>query len=295
MDNIPALFDEATPFENTTGRNDRYEYAKVRKGNTWFFLKSARKKELMPNIQREVVWSEFMNRIEAFYPDAHLFGPRVERRIGLDGIVFAFVDAPKVADHGNIEAWQRVLPQYATMLALFDTVSIGWKSDNLPNEPSRSDHPYELWKQWMGEHLDRYSRLPEARKRIESVHFVLTKCLQHGDMTPWQIFDTSDGWVVFDGEKCGTDLFRFTDLAYSYVRLSVTHDSPAAARELLRLFIEKQELSDEVVTKELIPVLLHRAVGGLSDAYRDNDEAAIYRGEALLTACIDKDTDFIRG
>ncbi len=295
MDNIPALFDEATPFENTAGRNDRYEYAKVRKGNIWYFLKTARDKKLIPNIQREVVWSEFMTRIEAFYPVSHLFGPKIERRIGLEGIVFSYIDAPVVAERGDIEAWQRVLPKYVDMLALFDTVSIGWKSENLPNEPSRSDRPYELWKHWMGEHIDRYARLPEAKKRIESVHFVLTKCLQHGDLTPWQIFDTQQGWVVFDGEKCGTDLFRFTDLAYGYVRLSVTYGSPVAARELLRLFSEKQSLSDDVLVKEFLPVLIHRAVGALSDAYRDGDEEAVSRGEGLLNACLDKDLSIIRG
>ncbi|MEO5690779.1 MAG: hypothetical protein ABIQ64_01185 [Candidatus Saccharimonadales bacterium] len=295
MDNIPALFDEAIAFENINGRNDRYEYAKVRKGNIWYFLKTARDKKLIPKIQREVVWSEFMNRIEAFYPSAHIFGPKVERRIGLSGIVFTNIDAPIVAERGDIEAWQRILPQYADMLALFDTVSVGWKSDNLPDEPSRSDHPYKIWEHWMGENIDRYPRMLEAKKNIESVHFILTKCLQHGDLTPWQIFDTKQGWIVFDGEKCGTDLFRFTDLAYGYVRLSVTYGSPAGACELLRLFIEKQDLTDEIVKKELLPVFLHRAVGGLSDAYRDNDEAAITRGEELLDACLDKDLSFIRG
>ena len=181
---IPALFDEVISFENTRGKNDRFEYAKVRKGNQWFFLKNARSKELTSNIQREVVWVEFMNRVEAFYPDMHLFGPQIERRIGLDGLVFSFVDAPVVAEPGELETWQRILPRYADMLVTFDSIALNWKSEDLPDEPSRSEHVYTIWQQWLGDNIDRYPRLKEAKKRLESVHFILPKCLQHGDLTP---------------------------------------------------------------------------------------------------------------
>lgn len=294
--NIPALFEEVVPFTNTRGKNDRFDYAKVRKGNTWFFLKSAKTKEFVPNIQREIVWTEFMNRIEAFYPDSHLFGPKIERRIGLDGLVFAFVNAPVVAEPGELEAWQRVLRRYGEMLVIFDTVAVNWKAENLPDEPSRSDHVYVLWQRWLGDNIERYPRLPEAKKRLESVHFLLTKCLQHGDLTPWQIFDTGDSWVVYDGEKCGTDLFRYTDLAYGYARLYTMLNSPIAAQELLRAFIEKRGIEQEAFMKEFLPVLLHRAIGCMADAYNDQQtHDYVSAAEELVTAALDKNTTLIIG
>jgi hypothetical protein len=298
MDNprIPALFEEVVPFTNTRGKNDRFDYAKVRKGNTWFFLKSAKTKEFVSNIQREIVWTEFMNRIEAFYPDSHLFGPKIERRIGLDGLVFSYVNAPVVAEPGELEAWQRVLRRYAEMLVIFDTVAVNWKAENLPDEPSRSDHVYVLWERWLGDNIERYPRLPEAKKRLESVHFLLTKCLQHGDLTPWQIFDTGDSWVVYDGEKCGTDLFRYTDLAYGYARLYTTLGSPIAAQELLRTFIEKRAIEQDAFMKEFLPVLLHRAVGCMADAYNDQQtHDYVLAAEELVTACLDKNIPVITG
>lgn len=298
MDNttIPALFEEVIPFENVRGKNDRFEYAKVRKGNQWFFLKTARSKEFSPNIQREIVWVEFMNRVEAFYPNLHLFGPRIERRLGLDGLVFAYVDAPVVAEPGELEVWQRILPRYAEMLVMFDNIALNWKSENLPDEPSRSERVYSIWQEWLGDNIDRYPRLKEAKKRLESVHFILTKCLQHGDLTPWQIFDTPQGWVVYDGETCGTDLFRYTDLAYGYARLYAMLGSPVVARELLKLFLEMHQVDHDVFMKNFLPVLLHRAIGCMADAYNDQiTHDYVEYAEELVTACIDKDVARITG
>lgn len=294
MNNIPVLFEDVIPYENARGKNDRFEYAKVRKGNTWYFLKSARDKKYIPHIQREMVWCEFMNRIEAFYPDSHLFGPKIERRIGLDGLVFSFIDAPLVGEPNELEAWQRILPQYTDMLVLFDTVSVNWKSENLPDEPSRSEHAYALWQEWLGEHIDRYPRLDEAKKQVEAVHFTLTKCMQHGELTPWQIFDTGDNWIVFDGETCGTDLFRYTDLAYGYARLHTTLGSPIAAQQLLKLFIEKSGVEKDTFMKAFLPVLLHRAVGCMADVYKDPAaQDKVVSAEELVTAALDKDTSLI--
>ncbi len=294
--NIPPLFDEVVVMDNPRGKGDRFEYAKVRKGNTWYFYKNARTEAMIPNIQREIVWSEFMNRIEAFYPTARLFGPDIERRVGTTGIVLDYIDAPLVAEPGELDAWQRVIPRYAEMLVLFDTIALNWKSENLPDEPSRSDHVYPIWQEWLGESIDRYERLDEAHKRLESVHFKLTKCLQHGDLTPWQIFDLKGNWIVYDGEKCGTDLFRFTDLAYGYGRLYTTLGSRVTAQQLLREFMEHHAMEREQFMKEFLPVLIHRAVGCLADAYNDAPEHDyIELAEELLDAALDKNIAAITG
>lgn len=296
METIPALFEEILPIENTRGKNDRFEYAKARRGKSWYFVKMARAEKYIERIQRELVWSEFMNRIEAFYPEKHLLGPNVTRRIGISGIVFDFIDAPIVAEPGELEVWQRIIPRYADMLLTFDTVAQNWKSENLPKVPSRSEHVYELWQEWLGEHIERYPRLQEARKQLETTHFKLTKCLQHGDLTPWQIFSLEDAWIIYDGEACGTDLFRFTDLAYGYVRLYANLGSPIAAQELLKAFIAKHQMNEEQIMKEFMPVLVHRAVGALADAYRDQaTHDYVESAEELLGYAIDKNSDAVLG
>ncbi len=296
METIPALFEEVLPIENTRGKNDRFEYAKARRGKSWYFVKLARSDRYIERIQRELVWSEFMNRIEAFYPEKHLLGPNVTRRIGISGVVFDFIDAPVVAEPGELEVWQRIIPRYADMLLTFDTVAQNWKSENLPKVPSRSEHVYEIWQEWLGDNIERYPRLQEARKRLETTHFKLTKCLQHGDLTPWQIFDTPQGWVVYDGEACGTDLFRFTDLAYGYMRLHNNLGSPSAAQELLRTFIAGHSMSEQQIMKEFLPVLVHVAVGGVADAYRDQpSQDYVEAAEQLLDHALDKNTTALLG
>lgn len=293
---LKSLYDEIVPLQNKRGRNDRFAYAKVSKSGKSFFLKTALRGELVSNIQREVVWVEFMNRVDAFYPQAHFLGPTIERRIGTTGLVFNYIDAPSVAESDDLKKWQGSLPRYAEMLVTFDTVAINWKSENLPDEPSRSDRIYALWQEWLGDNIGKVPDLDAARKMVEAVNFKLTRCLQHGDLGPWQIFDTGKSWIVYDGEKCGTDLFRFTDLAYSYGWLYTKLQSPDTARQLLQLFIEGHTMKESELMKVFLPVLTHHAVGMLADAYNDVP-VSDYVEEAtqLLNACVEHDLEHIKG
>lgn len=290
---ISAVYDSITPLENTNGKHDRFAYARATKGPQVYFVKSAIRPDMQAHIQRELVWYEFMRRVEAFYPERHFRGMRVERRIGRDTLVYEYVDAAVVATANELEKWRAVMPRYALMLETFDNVATGWKSEDLPDEPSRTVDTYALWQEWLGSHIDDVKYLPAARKYVDIEKWKLKRMMQHGDLSPWQIFDIGGQWIVYDGERCGTDLFRFYDLAYAYTRLSATLHAPEAAAELLRQFlaVHTSESRDEFA-HQFLPVLTHRTIGVIADAY--NDQASNdYLREAthLLELCLGKKFD----
>ena len=293
---IPALFEERIVVKNPSGHDERYEYAKGRQGTAWYFVKTARSKRYNPHIQREVVWNEFMNRVEAFYPAGKFVGPRIERRIGEGGLVFDFVDAPLLADGDELIAWQANISRYAEMLETFDRVAVNWKAENLPDEPSRSLHIYSTWQGWLDGHLDEVKYLNKARHLVETASFKMTRCLQHGGpLTPRDIFVAGERWLVFDGEHCGSDLFRYTDLADGYARLYAYYGAKASATELLQNFMQRHERPREDFLEEFIPVLAHRSVALLSDAFADKTRDYVGDAEELLQLCVDTKIEKITG
>ncbi len=290
---IHAVYDSIEPLENTNGKNDRFAYARARKGPHEYFVKSAIRPDMLGHIQRELVWYEFMNRVEAYHPDRHFRGMRVERRIGRDTLVYEYIDAPVVATAGELEKWRSVMPRYALMLETFDSVAMGWKSEDLPDEPSRSVDTYRIWLEWLGDNTSKVKYLPAARKYFDIEKWKLRRTMQHGDLSPWQIFETEQDWIIYDGERCGTDLFRFYDLAYGFTRLFANLHAPDAAAELLRQFLtaHTSESRDEFI-RQFMPVLMHRTIGVLADAY--NDQAAndyVREATELLNLCLAKKFD----
>lgn len=294
---ISAVYDSITPLANQNGKNDRFEYARATKGPHVYFVKSAIRPDMQSHIQRELVWYEFMRRVEAYYPDRQFRGMRVERRIGRDALVYEYIDAEVVARAGELEKWQAVMPRYALMLETFDNVAAGWKSEDLPDEPSRSVDTYSIWLEWLGDNAGKVKYLPAARKYVDIEKWKLKRMMQHGDLSPWQIFDIDGAWIVYDGERCGTDLFRFYDLAYGVTRLYANLHAPAAAGELLRQFlaVHTSESRDEFV-RQFMPVLTHRTIGVIADAYHDqatNDY--VHESTELLELCLGKKFDELVG
>ncbi len=290
---VSAIYDTIEPLVNTNGKNDRFAYAKATKGSHTYFVKSALRHDMLAHIQRELVWYEFMNRVAAYHPQRHFRGMRVERRIGHDTLVYDYVDAPVVAKSDELERWQAVMPRYALMLETLDSVALGWKSEDLPDEPSRSVDTYSIWLGWLGDHADKVKYLPAARAYVDQAKWTLKHMMQHGDLSPWQIFEVGEDWIIYDGERCGTDLFRFYDLAYGFTRLYANLHSPAAAGELLRQFlaIHTSELRDEFV-RQFMPVLTHRTIGVIADAYNDqptNDY--VHEATELLNLCLGRKFD----
>ncbi len=280
-------FVELIPFTNESGRNDRFEYAKVRVGDEWFFRKSAKTPELCDNLEREVLWSEFVSQATQDDKPVALFAPTI---IGFDkegALLSKFIDAPLVCSPKNAEPWLAQLDRYAAMLVVLDTAAqattLRWPDANQLNGIQNID---DAWSRWLGPYAKEVPQLEESKQYIKSAIPHLSLCVQHGDLTPWQMFADGEKWIIFDGEKAGDHLPRFNDLCYAYGRLYTRFHEHDAARTLLRLCIEKTNIKTTDFASQLLPVMLFRTVGMIGDAVHDKNKQALNDALDLYRRCL---------
>ncbi len=286
---ILSLFDEPVIFNNQNGRNDRFAYAVAFRDGKKVFIKHAISDDAQGGFRREQQWSEFMLHVSSAYPGEYLSGPTILDIIGNDTIVFEYINAPQVAKSHDINKWQGNILRYARMLQVLDEASEGWLPVNVQDDMSRATNFYDAWTRWLGDNKSRVTRLAEARQLVEDALPRLERRMQHGDLTPWQIFEQGDNWVIYDGEKCGTDLLRYNDLAYSYGRLATNLRSIETSRSLLAQYLSQSGLSHDEFMQNFQPAALIRSVGMLSDAYRNAllGDDYIDEAEELMRICLD--------
>lgn len=269
-------FDEYLPFHNDRGRDDRFQYAKVRRGDQWYFLKIATSESTKRNLQREEAWSVFMADVAKQFPGEKLRGPVFKELIaGGQAALFEFIDAP----HARLEDWHIHVDRYARMLHVLDAAAEGWTSELLPQNLHRAEDYERVWRKWFGENITRVSDFNKAVEFVKTRYEFVSTRMQHGDLTPLQMFDDAGEWIIYDGELSGTDLPRYNDLAYGYGRLYTKYHQPEVARALLKSFIAQLEIPVHEFEKAFAPVMMGRAVGMLADAYRD-EETNLYIEQA---------------
>jgi hypothetical protein len=289
----PQQFDERIPFHNEHGRNDRFSYAKVRRGDEWYFLKTAQQPELQENLQREFLWAEFMQHVAVRHPEAQLRAPHV---LGFEpdgGLLMEYIDAPQVATSSDIEGWKAHMDRYAKTLAVLDECS-DWDAP-WPDSSQLSGVAdiHKVWHRWLGEYYDDVSNLREAHQLVAEGLPTLHMCVQHADLTPWQMFANGDEWIIYDGEKAGDHLPRYNDLAYGYGRLFTRLQDPHAAGDLLRKFLIHSGVNQDQFWREFLPILTFRSVGMLADAYHDTDRDYVDGAQDLLRRCLGRDASDI--
>lgn len=285
-------FDEILPFQNEQGRNDRFTYAKVRRGDTWYFLKTAQHPDLQENLQREYMWAEFMDQVAIWHPEAQLRAPHIVGFEPNGGLLMEYIDAPHVAESNNPKAWRAQMERYAKTLAVLDECAGRWNI-NWPDsrELSGVQDIDKVWRKWLGSRYDEITGLAEAKKKIDASLPTLDMRVQHGDLTPWQMFHTGEEWVIYDGEKSGSHLPRFNDVAYGYGRLFTRFQDQEAAAQLLERFIYHAHVDESAFFKAFLPVMTFRAVGMVADAY---GKAYDNNAQELLQICINGNaSDFL--
>lgn len=285
-----TTYDEVLPFENTKGRNDRFTYAKVRIGDTWYFRKQAKHAELQTNLSRELLWSQFIQHVRKQDPTSTLDAPKVRGFDAEGALLTDYIDAPLVAEPTDPTKWIQKLDKYAAALVTLDTHSRSfdttWPSSETLPGIKKVDAVFELW---LGEHINKVPRLEEAKEYVKASIPHLTFCVQHGDLTPWQMFEKDDQWIIFDGEKAGDHLPRFNDLAYAYGRLTTRFRDRTTANKLLTLFLDKSSVDEHVFEAELMPIMTFRSVGMVADMLKTGDQAAIENSYQLLEDSLTKD------
>lgn len=282
-------FDEVILFENKHGRNDRFKYAKARQGNDWYFLKAARSRELEGNLKREQAWSVFMDHVVEKYPDAKLRGPKLYGFQDDGSLAIEYIDAPLVAFSNDADAWRKKLDRYVDVLVTLDHAADGWQMPDLKYNPralSSAEEIDAVWRRWLGDNYDNVEHLEEAREIVVKSLPTMTFRYQHGDLTPWQIFEAGDEWVIFDGENAGDYLPRYNDLAYGYGRLFSKLKDKTTAAGLLKKFIEKSGVKREEFEAAFMPVMLFRGIGMIGDAHVDKERNYLDFANDLLTRCL---------
>lgn len=292
MSQIQNNFDEVVPFRNEHGRNDRFSYAKVRSGNEWFFLKTARTPELAENLQREFIWSEFMDYVASKQPDARIRAPRMIGHEEGGGLLMEYIDAPQVAVSNDVQSWRANIDRYALTLVTLDTYAGSWQHEwpNSSGLASMQDVD-KVWRRWFGNAYDGIDGLSQARQIIETYRPTMTTRVQHGDLTPWQIFVDGDEWIIYDGEKAGNHLPRYNDLAYGYGRLFTRLKDPDTAALLLRKFLDYSDVDHSVFFEDFLPIMTFRAVGMMADSRSDLDIDYKQEAAELLRLCYGGEID----
>lgn len=281
QNNMKHKLTQIQSFNNIAGRNDRYTYAKAELDGAVRFMKFAPAHE-KEHLQRELGWADFMKHVEQQYSNSKFRGLRDVELYDEDTLLTEWVEAPFVADMEDGNAWELNIERYVQMLVLLDKASLEYYvPEHLKTYAMRQ--PTEQLDWW----LEAAEQTPFVVKAIDFVTEYTDKSIrtfQHGDLTPWQIFDTAEQWIVIDGERAGDDLPRFNDVAYSYGRLALRCNNPSAAERLLELFVQQRGLSGEEIQNDLRYALVFRLLGMVGDAAKDGDSDELAAAEALLLA-----------
>lgn len=284
---------EIIPIHNSNGRNDRFSYAEVLRDGERLFLKTAITPELASSLQRELLWANFVNHVGQTEPEAHVLGPRI---IGFDingGLLMEYIDAPLVAAPSDGKTWKSKIERYSCTLALLDKHASDYRVDWPHDVTTNIENVEDTWRRWFGDNYDR-SRdiLARAKEIIDRFKDSLTFCVQHGDLTPWQMFERGDDWIIYDGEKAGDHLPRYNDLAYGYGRLFTRLKDPTTAATLLSTFLKDSNVDHTEFFEQFLPVLTFRATGMLADAYSDQaHESYVEEATRLLQLCFEENIE----
>lgn len=284
-------FDSFEPFENVAGRQDRYRYAKVQRDDKYHFLKQSIDKQQNENLTRELVWQDFMQKVESSHTDLHLRAPRDITLEDDTTIINEWIDAPFVAGRHQPEIWRQVIDRYASMLVILDQQAEAYViSANLRKFTDREfKKQLDYWLRNIDMDIDptiagAYSYVVDKLPNVEYR-------MQHGDLTPWQIFDTGEEWVIFDGERSGDDLPRFNDLAYSYGRLAIRCGDQRTADDMLRIFMQKLSTTPEYFDTNMKPVFIFRLLGMLGDAKNDQNNSEYCRALGGIKRLMGRQSD----
>jgi aminoglycoside phosphotransferase (APT) family kinase protein len=188
------------------------------------------------------------------------------------------------------------LPQYAAVLAELDSIKPEWVGTTPPpannaTPSTQLDRSWDTWsKEPLAEGLITPAELTAARALLADHQAYLTPQLQHGDFVPWHFLaDTAGTLWLIDAEHASLHKPRFYDLAYMYSRIFTRFHDSYHASQLLTLFMQKRQLTPEVLYPALLPIITSRAIGMLFDALNDLHEID-YRRDAqeLLARCLSR-------
>lgn len=281
-------FDEHEVLTNEHGMNNRFRYAKAKKSGEWYFIKHADNKKEREGLHREVEWAKFMQYVTETKHDEHLKGPEIIDYISDHTLVFRYIDSPLLVERHDVASWRAHMKRYAAMLHTLDECAQSWRPDSIEGRLSRTQDFDSIWRKWLGDNINDVERYNDATVVMTESIPQITTIMQHGDLTPWQIFAEGDTWTIYDGERSGMDLPRYNDLAYGYGRLYTMLHSKDAAKSLVDNYLEVSGMNKWLFIEKFRIALINRSIGIISDAFRDKPrDDYIAEAKELLAICLD--------
>ncbi len=258
------------------GPGERFSFERTEENGLDILIKRGSSSELYENLDRELLWSEFMAYIGTNFPEAKLRSPEI---LGLSRdrteLKMEYISSPLLAAENGLGSLDGDrFSRFVQSLEIFDQAGGQWQPRT--HRDDSNDHtPYDQvdksWGEWY-----RHTGISglvtpemdfEARRLVDEYKQYLTPRLQHGDYFPWQIFDDNGEWITFDAEHASETKPRYYDLAYIYARTFVLARDPDTARRLLAEFLPQHPESEEDFFKAFLPVLMSRSMGMFLDTY----------------------------
>jgi len=258
------------------GPGERFSFERVEEDGLGILIKRGRNPELYENLDRELLWGEFMAYIGANFPEAKLRSPEI-LSLSRDKteLKMEYISAPLLTAENALSSLDDAqFSRFVQSLEIFDQVGGQWQPRT--HRDDSNDHtPYDQvdksWGEWY-----KYTRISglvtlemdvKARQLVDDYKEHLTPRLQHGDYAPWQIFDDNGEWITFDAEHASETKPRYYDLAYIYARTFVLARDPDTAMRLLIEFLPQHQESEDDFFKAFLPVLMSRSMGMFLDTY----------------------------
>ena len=248
----------------------RHFIAKVVHDNVFAFIKIPLVDELKLKIKAEASWSRFINS----QPLASQRQIRCPQVIALtnDYLLSEWIDAPLLDDESGDTVSSHQIGKIIDILRLIL---------DLP----ASEYGIAQKQSWSQDKIaESVSKLPDLmndagiisksdlRRSIEIVekHIDQTEPgLSHGDVGPWQVFESDSELVLFDGEHSSAGLPRLKDTANVFMRLYTKRRNTTGLGRILNTTQSHLSLSSEQFGAELLPVLTKWSIIGLIDAHKD--------------------------
>lgn len=281
---------------NASTSEKRYLYSTLFIDGKKVFSKKANQKEMAPLLQNELLWHDFMQQVASTFPELRLRSPRIIEEKN-DEIIFEHVEAPFVSSPDDRIIHDHDIERLASTLIALDRVAGGWSSAHAVDDAD-NNLPYDnlslSWEDWYKETKPAGLVTDDMMRQAKSVlaqHAAhVTPRLQHGDFTPWHIFNQDGEWIIYDGEHASQMKPRFFDLAYLYSRVFTRQKNAPAAGQILQSFVEKVDMSKEDFMKAFLPLLVSRSLGMFLDALHDREKVD-YTAEAkkLFSLCVADD------
>ena len=278
----------------------RYSYSSFVVDGQGLFSKKAYQLEMVPLLQNELLWHDFMQQVTSTFPGLRLRSPRVIEEKD-DEIIFEHIEAPFVSSPDDKIIHDHDIERLASVLIALDQVAGGWSSAHAVDD-ANNNLPYDnlsfSWEDWYKETkpagLVTEEMMRQAKSLLAQYAACVTPRLQHGDFTPWHIFDQGGEWIIYDGEHASQMKPRFFDLAYLYSRIFTRQKNAEAAGRILQNFVGKIDMDEDDFFKAFLPLLVSRSLGMFLDALHDK-KSVDYTLEAknLYKLCVARDINLL--